>query len=329
MIREKIFYTIICLAIWWIVSCGKHAKMEDSSYEAPHTKAVFEAELMESSLDLPEYNSEMEQTEPYRQFFQVAGSEFSTLAQRLLVHTVTVEFRVRDVAKTTFFVEQLTTRLGGWIERSDIQSVIEYELREPISTDSALQILRFYYQNNMNVRLPWQKIDTFLLSIVPYVEFLNSRHVSVTDITYDVMLIRLRQQAIDNFYKRMTQKAGSSAGKVSDFATVEQTILHQLERKNEAKIEEEKQLDRVAFSLIQLNFREDTKISKRVIVNPELNRKHYTQYGTRLWNALKKGWYDLLDFIVFIVQSWFILLVLAGIGYGAWRLWKLRKRRKK
>lgn len=180
----------------------------------------------------------------------------------------------------------------------------------------------------MHVRLPWQKIDTFLLSLVPHVKVLEYRNYSVEDVTFDVMALKLKQQAIDKFFKRLTKKVDQTGAKAIDLVSVEQSLLNQIERSNEAKVDEQKKLDKVAYSLIELYFYEDVKISKQTVVNTKIDKTYYVKYGNRLLNAFRKGWYMLLDFVVFIVNIWVIILLLLILAYITWRYWRSRKIKK-
>ena len=109
--NTKIVLTLLALGL--VLSCKESASKENAAYME---EAVTDStSVISSSAAVENKNS-----------------------NRKFVRTADVKFKVKNVAKSTYAIEDATTKFGGFVTYTNLQSNIHSEDRTKVSQDSTL-----------------------------------------------------------------------------------------------------------------------------------------------------------------------------------------------
>lgn len=216
--------------------------------------------------------------------------------QRKIIRNATVRFRVRDFQKSGQRIETAVKRVGGLI----------------VSTNESKQDAAL--QNDLTIRVPAARLDTFLAVILTESIFTESKSITAEDITrrYADVEARIRsKKATEEKYLQLLKQAKN----VKDVLEVEQQLAQMREdiEAQEAVFREIK--NDVAQSTIQLTYYQQTEAS----LNPDV------PFYVKIYNNLRDG----LGLIgsVFLGLFYFLpLLILLGL-FG-WLIVRWRRGRK-
>ena len=97
-------------------------------------------------------------------------------SDRKFVRTVDVKFKVKNVAKSTYAIEEATSKFGGFVTYTNLQSNIYDEDKTKVSQDSTLVTTKYKVDNNITIRVPNTKMDTVIKTIAKQRYFLCRNH---------------------------------------------------------------------------------------------------------------------------------------------------------
>ncbi|MGL5891917.1 MAG: DUF4349 domain-containing protein [Bacteroidia bacterium] len=221
-----------------------------------------------------------------------------------------LQFRVKDVPKTTYRIEQLTENLGGYVNTTQLNSRLSSQTRVRISEDSLLETTQFTVTNTMRIRIPAVHLDSFLRALVPLADYLDYRNLSCTDVTIDLLAEQLAQKRNQKYAGNVQQIVDSApASKISEKTDAQGNILSSATNADEALLAELRQKDKVEFSTLEIS-----------IYQPEFTQTAFLPYiaprqnwepsaGTKFMNSLAWGWKGLLQFLYVVVLLWPLWLV--------------------
>ncbi|WDF63454.1 DUF4349 domain-containing protein [Flavobacterium sp. KACC 22763] len=168
---------------------------------------------------------------------------------------------------------------------------------------------------NLIVKVPSQNFDRFISGVSKGVSYFEVKNISAEDVTaeYIDLTSRLKtKKKLEERYLEILKKAN----KVSEILEIEQQIST-IREEIEAKEGQLKYLEsRVSESTITISFykiipeKEGVKIS----------------YGSKLWNAVKSGFYTLSDLLLSLLSAWPFVILFVVLAYF---IRKRLKRRKK
>ncbi len=243
---------------------------------------------------------------------------------RKFIRTADIKFRVKDVTKATYAIEDITTKFGGFVTSTQLQSVVDSKTNIPVSADSTLETTYFTVEDNMTIRVPNTKMDTTLKCIARLVSFLDSRVIKANDIGLQLLANELTQ-------KRAAKNEKKSA--VAGGNTYSQTIVFEDhvtsasgttdEEGDNAKINNLSLMDQVKFSTINLSIYQRQSIKRELLQNESNIKAYEPGLGFRLWESIKIGWDALESLLVFLVRLWWFFILVAA-GYFLFRKYRLK-----
>ena len=95
---------------------------------------------------------------------------------RKFIRTADVKFKVKNVAKSTYAIEDATSKFGGFVTYTNLQSTINEEDKTKVSQDSTLVTTKYKVENNITIRVPNTKLDTVIKTIAKQIHFLDYRN---------------------------------------------------------------------------------------------------------------------------------------------------------
>mgnify|MGYP003511539122 FL=1 len=288
--NTKIVLTLLALGL--VLSCKESASKENAAYAE---EAVTDStSVVSSSAAVENKNS-----------------------NRKFVRTADVKFKVKNVAKSTYAIEDATTKFGGFVTYTNLQSNIHSEDRTKVSQDSTLVTTKYKVDNNITIRVPNTKMDTVIKTIAKQIHFLDYRIIKADDVSLQMLSNELAQKRSNSSEKRLENAIDSKGKKLNQVVNAEETLDAKKEQNDASKLQNLSLQDQVNFSTLTINIYQDESIRQEMIANEKSINAYRPNIGLQIWDSVKTGWFMLENIISFIVVLWPFALIgfLGFIGY--------------
>ena len=243
---------------------------------------------------------------------------------RKFVRTADVKFKVKNVAHSTYIIEDATSKFGGFVTYTNLESTIFNEDRTKISPDSTLVTTKYRVENNITIRVPNTKLDTVLKSIAKQIHFLNYRVIKADDVSLQMLANQMAQKRSQTSEQRLANAIDAKGKKLNDITDAEETLDNKKEQNDASKIQNLSLKDQVDFSTITLNIYQDESSIQEMIANEKSINSYRPHIGLQIVDSLKTGWFLLEDIVSFVVLIWPILLF-GFLGYFGYKKLKSKK----
>lgn len=285
----KVGLAILILGIAY--SCKQAEKSENATSTADYATATDSVSVISSSAAVQPKNS-----------------------NRKFVRTADIKFKVKNVAKSTYAIENVTNKFGGFVTYTNLESHINHKEETRVSQDSILETTKFTVDNNITIRVPNTKLDTVIKSIAKEIDFLDSRLIKTDDVTLQMLSNKLAQKRSESTEKRIANSIDSKGKKLNQVMEAEETLDTKKEANDNKTIENLSLNDQVNFSTLTINLYQRESIKHELYPSEKSINNYRPNLGLQIWDSLKTGWFMLESIIAFIVQLWAIFL----IGYLVW-----------
>jgi len=234
-------------------------------------------------------------------------------SKQKFIRTADIKFKVKNVVKSTYAIENAVTKFGGFVTNTNLQSNIHDQIKTKISQDSTLETTKYSVENNITIRVPNTKLDTIIKSIARQIDFLDFRIIKADDVSLKLLANQLSQKRSAVNEKRVEKAIDEKGKKINDIMNAENTLDNQKEANDNRTIENLSIQDQVNFSTITLQLYQNETIKQEVSASEKDSNAYKPNLGIQIIDSLKNGW-DLLEAIfVFFLNLWpFILLALGG-----------------
>lgn len=238
-------------------------------------------------------------------------------SNRKFVRTADVKFKVKNVAKSTYAIEDATTKFGGFITYTHLQSNIQSEDRTKVSQDSTLVTTKYKVDNNITIRVPNTKMDTVIKTIAKQIHFLDYRIIKADDVSLQMLSNELAQKRSNSSEKRLANAIDSKGKKLNQVVKAEETLDAKKEQNDASKLQNLSLQDQVNFSTLTLNIYQDESIKQEMVANEKSINAYRPNIGLQIWDSVKTGWFMLEHIIAFVVVLWPLVLIgfLGFLGY--------------
>lgn len=167
---------------------------------------------------------------------------------------------------------------------------------------------------NIYLRVPSENFDVFIKSISKGVSYFERKDISSENVTeqYIDLTARLKtKRKLEERYLQILQKAS----KISEILEIEKQIST-IREEIEAKEGQLKYLEsRVSESTITIEFYKTIAQKEGIKIS----------YGSKIWNAIKSGFFSLSDFLVSIISVWPFIILFLAIAYFIRKRFKRKK----
>ncbi len=288
--NTKIVLTLLALGL--VVACKESVAEETSDYS--ENVATDSTSVVSSSAAVENKNS-----------------------NRKFVRTADVKFKVQNVAKSTYAIEDATTKFGGFVTYTNLQSNIHNEDRTKVSQDSTLVTTKYKVDNNITIRVPNTKMDTVIKTIAKQIHFLDYRIIKADDVSLQMLSNELAQKRSNSSEKRLENAIDSKGKKLNQVVKAEETLDAKKEQNDASKLQNLSLQDQVNFSTLTLNIYQNESIKQEMVANEKSINAYRPNIGLQIWDSVKTGWFMLENIVSFIVVLWPFALIgfLGFIGY--------------
>ena len=238
-------------------------------------------------------------------------------SNRKFVRTADVKFKVKNVAKSTYAIEDATTKFGGFVTYTNLQSNIHSEDRTKVSQDSTLVTTKYKVDNNITIRVPNTKMDTVIKTIAKQIHFLDYRIIKADDVSLQMLSNELAQKRSNSSEKRLKNAIDSKGKKLNQVVKAEETLDAKKEQNDASKLQNLSLQDQVNFSTLTINIYQDESIKQEMVANEKSINAYRPNIGLQIWDSIKTGWFMLENIVSFIVVLWPFALIgfLGFLGY--------------
>lgn len=238
-------------------------------------------------------------------------------SNRKFVRTADLKFKVKNVAKSTYSIENIVSKNGGFVTFTDLKSNINEKSETKISQDSTLEITKFNVDNTITIRVPNMQLDTVLKSMAKEVAFLDSRLIKSDDVAMQLLCNKMAQKRLTSHQKRLEKGIDTKGKKLNDITNAEDKVLGRETESDETVLKNLSLEDQINFSTITLYLYQRESIQQEIVANEKSVNGYRPHIGLQIWDSLKTGWFMFEAIIAFIVQLWaLILIVVLGVfGY--------------
>ena len=233
---------------------------------------------------------------------------------RKVIRTADLTLKVVDVAKSTYRIENVVDKFGGFVTFTDLKSTINDKSETRVSQDSILETTKYTVANDMTIRIPNKQLDTVLQSLRKEIDFLDSRKVSQEDVSLQLLANKMAQNRSENSENRIEKAIDTKGKKLNNVIDAEETLANKKEENDNKKIENLSLNDKVNFSTINLSLYQREVIKNQLYASEKSINKYRPNLGFQIWDGLKSGWFMLEGIIAFVAQLWSLIL----IGFLAW-----------
>lgn len=228
---------------------------------------------------------------------------------RKFIRTADLKFKVKNVAQSTYAIENITNKFDGFVTYTNLQSNIIDKFETKVSQDSTLETTRYNVENNITIRVPNKRLDTVIKSIAKQINFLDYRIIKADDISLKILSNQFSQKRSNSNEKRIEKAIDTKGKKINDIIDAETNLANQKEQNDTAKLENLSIQDQVNFSTLTIQIYQHESVKQEMNANMKDYNYYKPNIGIRILDSLKTGWYVLLDVVVFLFQIWWLLFI--------------------
>ena len=288
-ITQKIVFSLVFLVI--IASCAKKNETEGTYLD-------LDLKESEAAIDSAAVPMSMAASQ------EVEGKKF--------VRKADVNMEVSDVYQATIYIENALKEMGGFVTLSNYRSEVLEEKVFPQSDEKSMLVREYITKNQMQVRVPTEKLSDFLKQLNDKNIFLRERIITAEDVSTNIKMAELEKQRMAKHKAQLSQQTNTikNAEAVNEN---ERELIYQ-------KINDLNLADELKYSTVEIYLSEPkSKISQVEIPNTKsLKNKYHGGFGYSIKEAFADGFYGFQQFLILVAHAW--MFILAGIlGFFVWK----------
>ena len=234
----------------------------------------------------------------------ISSASTYTDAQRKFIRTAKAQFRVADVYKAALAIEDVVADNGGFVVRNEIESVDQGSRTWPQGNATLRELTEYSVRGSLTVRVPSDRAQPFLRSILARMEHLDRRSFEAMDAQFALLREQLafqRHQQAQQSLGDATDQGGRLPQKVS---AIDARSGAQAAR-DEAVLAQREFEDRVAFATLELLIYQQPRLrwTERVDLDAAA-RASGPSFASRLGHAMHSGWRGMLVVLVELARVW-------------------------
>lgn len=234
-----------------------------------------------------------------------------TDARRKFIRNAQAEFKVADVYRSALAIEDAVAAQGGFVVKNAINAQTGAVQRRPMGEGMLLELAEYTVRGQLTVRVPSDKTQAFLRTIVNQMEFLDRRDFDAMDAQFQLLRQQLAYQRAQEAQQNLGQ-AVQDGGKLGQKADAIAAQADAKARRDEALVAQKEFEDRVEFSTINLSLYQSPKIRRTELTDVEaVFEQNSPGFFARLGSSLSVGWHGALNMLIELAKLW--PLWLAGI----------------
>ncbi|NTW33021.1 MAG: DUF4349 domain-containing protein [Bacteroidetes bacterium] len=292
--KNLVFILFLALTIF---SCGPKRQYE--AKEKALKDSISNEEILSDSIS---------GASTYKAVSSSAAVEKGKDSTRKFIRTADLKFKVKNVIKSTYNIEDIAIKHGGFVTYTNLSSNIGNVRTSAVSADSSLETTYYTVINSITIRVPNVKLDTTLKDISKLIVFLDYRTIKANDVAFQILANNLTQKRIAGNQNRIVNAIVNKRSRLNETAAAEDALLNKQEQADNAKISNLTLKDQIQFSTINLFLYQRESIVREVISNNKNIKAYEPGFGKSMLESLIFGWDIFAALILFIIRLWAIIL---------------------
>lgn len=244
------------------------------------------------------------------------------------IRTAELKFKVKSVIKSTYDIEDIAARIGGFVTYTNLTSDVFSTETKEISLDSSVIVTRFTVTNSIIIRVPNTKLDTTLKQISRNIVYLDYRTIKAEDVALQLLSNNLTIRRSDENEARLKNAIDNRGKKLTETTSAEELLLNKQEQADNARIANLSLKDQINFSTINLTIYQNEEVNYEKIAREKNSKQYEPSFGFRILDSLSYGWSIFENIIVFLVNLWGLVL-LGVLVFLAYKLYVIKFKKKK
>jgi hypothetical protein len=237
-------------------------------------------------------------------------------ADKKFVKTAELKFKVSNVLYATMRIEELCVKYGGYTMYSNLQNSVNNDKSSRISRDSILHCRQIVVENNMNLRVPNAKLDSFVRELNPLVVFFDYRVIKMDDVTYQFMANQKKNDRMQKYEQRQMQHIDQKPGKITDATNAEDQLLEKQNQADDLQMSSLALADQVTFCNLNISIYQKPIIVKETVADFDYASGAKTNFFPRIWDSVVQGWGILAEVVIFLVKIWGVVFLILALVFG-------------
>jgi len=232
---------------------------------------------------------------------------------RKFIRTAGMKFRVKSVIRSTYDIEAITARRGGFVTYSGLNTNVDNTTTTAVSPDSLLETTYFTVSATITLRVPNTLLDTTLKEIAANIEFLDYRIIKADDVALLMLSNNLAQKRAARAEERLTRAIDEKGKKLNETTRAEDLLLSRQDMADQARLSNLSLTDQVNFSTVSLNIYQRQSIKRELVASYKDITAYEPGFGKKLAHALYTGWKVLEYIVLFLANLWAVFLLALAI----------------
>ena len=246
---------------------------------------------------------------------------------RKFIRTADLKFKVKSVIKSTYNIEDITAKQGGFVIYTKLASNLDYTNTIPVSADSSLETTYYTVNNTITLRVPNTKLDSTLKLISMNIDYLDYRVIKAEDVALQILSNNLTQRRAAKNEERLTNAIDSKGKKLKETTSAEEMVVSKQEQADNAKIANLSLTDQIKFSTINLTIYQRQTVKRELIPNNKNIDAYEPGFGSKIVESIKFGWTILETIFIFLTRLWGVFLI-GIVAYLVYRFIKNKQQKK-
>ena len=287
----KSLSALLFVFVFYSLSACKSGGYKEAAFAADSSKVAFDS------------------TNPYASVSSSSAVVSTKDSTRKFVRTADLKFKVKSVVKSTYDIEDIVNRQGGFVTLTNLSSIVDNVSSTQVSEDSTLETSFYNVTNTITIRVPNTKLDTTLKEIARNIDFLDYRVIKADNVALQLLSNELIQKRAAKNETRLAKAIDTKGIKLNETSTAEELLLNKQEAADNAKIANLSLLDQVNYSTININIYQRQSLKRELICNNKSTKEYEPNFGIKVVQSLTYGLDILESIIVFVAKLWGLILL--------------------
>ena len=297
-------YSLLIILPLCLSNCGPSAEKMEAQKAADKSRLADSVSLVQAELE-----EKTDANEPT--LAKDINLNTKTPSDKKLIKTSELKFKVNNVLAATEKIEDITAKYDGYIAYSNLQNRQEEYSRTQISRDSVLICQQITVINEIQLRVPNAKLDSFIRNLNPLVVFLDSRVIKMNDVTFQYLGNQKKAERLKNYGHRQTNHIENKDSKLKETTSAEENLLNKQIQTDETQISNLILDDQLKYCDISMEIYQKPIIIKDVTFDFNYVSSSKPNIFKRIIDSVIYGWWILEEIIVFLIKCWGIFVLIA------------------
>ncbi len=234
--------------------------------------------------------------------------------KRMMVRKADMNFKVKELQKTSQKISALTAKCGGEVWNSHLRTEIQNTVTKQLSADSLLEVITHRQTNELTIRVPSKNLDSLLVSLEGLSQLLHHKEVTTENVSLDYLSNELKAKNLartQNNHEEAMDKKKANLEKYTDATYRNSDMQNEVV---DRQIQNLAMLDQVQFSTVTVSIYQDVEAYQNVVANLHSDR-FGPGFGSSALMAIQDGWSFMLNLIIFLIRIWPLYVVGVGLFF--------------